>query len=178
MPQHIWKKAFPSISAKDVYNHKINLNESNYVSEDEYLLQKGKFGLREGSLLVTKSGSIGRTAIFDGTFKLYLVESIGVINVNCSFVDAKYIQYLLDKMFDAITYSGDFVRGLAVKHLPLTLRGSIPIPLPPISEQQSVVRKVDQLMKPCHEFEEKIWENQNNSELLMEAVLKEAFPCC
>jgi type I restriction enzyme S subunit len=47
--------------------------------------------------------------------------------------------------------------------------------LPPLSEQKRIVQKVDQLLKLCDELELKIEENQNSSELLMEAVLKEAF---
>ena len=49
------------------------------------------------------------------------------------------------------------------------------IGLPPLSEQHRIVQKVNQLMKLCDELEEKVKENQKNSELLMEAVLKEAF---
>ncbi len=49
------------------------------------------------------------------------------------------------------------------------------IGLPPFAEQKRIVDKVDQLMKLCDELEEKIRENQKNSEFLIEAVLKEAF---
>lgn len=168
-------KGVPCISAKDVYNHKINLKNCNYVSNEEYSSQKNKFNLRKNSLLVTKSGSIGRTAIFDGSYDLYLVESVGVINVNEYLINPKYIQYLLDKIFDSITYSGDFVRGLAVKHLTLNLIGSIPIPLPPLNEQKRIVEKIDYLMKLCDELEEKVKENQKNSKLLLNSVLREVF---
>ena len=47
--------------------------------------------------------------------------------------------------------------------------------LPPLPEQKRIVQKVDQLMKLCDELEEQVKENQKNSELLMEAVLREAF---
>jgi type I restriction enzyme, S subunit len=169
------EKGVHCISAKDVYSHKINLKNSNYVSNKEYCSQKNKFNLRKNSLLVTKSGSIGRTAIFDGSYDLYLVESIGVINFNNYLINPRYIQYLLDKIFDSITYSGDFVRGLAVKHLTLKLIGSIPVPLPPLNEQKQIVKKVDNLIKYCDEIKEKVKENQKNSELLMEAILRESF---
>ena len=51
----------------------------------------------------------------------------------------------------------------------------LPVPLSPLSEQKRIVEKVNQLMKLVDELESKVKENQKNSELLMEAVLKEAF---
>lgn len=169
------EKGIPCISAKDIYNHKINLNDCNYVSEKEYALQKNKFSFKKNSLLVTKSGSIGRTAIFNGSYDLYAVESIGIINFNDLLIIPGYIQYLLDKTFDSITYAGDFVRGLGVKHLTLTLLGSIPVPLPSLAEQKRIVEKVNKLMKLCDELELKIKESQKNADLLMQAVLQESF---
>ncbi len=47
--------------------------------------------------------------------------------------------------------------------------------LPPLSEQLRIVEKVHQIIKLCDELEGKVKENQKNSELLIEAVLKEAF---
>ena len=38
-----------------------------------------------------------------------------------------------------------------------------------------IVKKVDQLMKLCDELEERVKESHKNSELLVEAVLKDAF---
>lgn len=165
----------PSISAKDIYNDKVNLESCNFISEEEYNSQKNKFTLKKSSLLVTKSGSIGRTAIFKGDFDLYLVESVGVINVNNSFMDPKYIKYLLDGIFTEITYKGTHVRGLGVKHLTLTLLGNIPLPLPPFPEQKRIVVKVDKLMQSCDELGLRIKDNEKNSELLMGAVLNESF---
>lgn len=169
------ENGIPCISAKDVYNHKINLDKCNFVSEKEYFEQRGKFLLKKNSLLVTKSGSIGRTAIFDGNYDLYAVESIGIINFNYFLINPAYIQYLIDKIFDSITYDGDFVRGLGVKHLTLTLLGSIPVPLPPLPEQKRIVEKVDKLMAYCDELEKRIKENSKNSKILMGGILKEAF---
>jgi restriction endonuclease S subunit len=51
----------------------------------------------------------------------------------------------------------------------------IVIGLSPLSEQERIVKKINQLMKLCDELEQKVMENQKNSELLMDAVLREAF---
>lgn len=48
-------------------------------------------------------------------------------------------------------------------------------PLPPLSEQKRIVEQVDKLMTYCDELEKQIKESQENSEMLMESVLKESF---
>lgn len=49
------------------------------------------------------------------------------------------------------------------------------IGLPPLPEQARIVEKVDKLMAYCDELERQVKENQENSEKLMRAVLKESF---
>jgi hypothetical protein len=55
-----------------------------------------------------------------------------------------------------------------------TIRQAI-VALPPISEKKHIALKFNLLMKGCNEVGQTIKENQNNSKLLMEAVLKEVL---
>lgn len=48
-------------------------------------------------------------------------------------------------------------------------------PLPPLNEQKRIVAKVDELMRLCDELEEQIRQSKEESERLMQAVLREAF---
>ena len=52
---------------------------------------------------------------------------------------------------------------------------SLLIPLPPLSEQKNIVKKIENLFKICNELETQINSSKVNSEMLMQAVLKEAF---
>jgi len=49
------------------------------------------------------------------------------------------------------------------------------IAVPPTFEQARIVEKVDKLMAYCDELEKQVKENQQNSEKLIGAVLKESF---
>lgn len=48
-------------------------------------------------------------------------------------------------------------------------------PVPPYIEQKRIVEKADQLMALCDELEKNIEQSKNDSELLMQSVLQEAF---
>jgi type I restriction enzyme S subunit len=49
------------------------------------------------------------------------------------------------------------------------------IPLPPLAEQKVIVEKVEKLMQNVSAMEEEIQKSEQNAEMLMQAVLKEAF---
>ena len=46
------------------------------------------------------------------------------------------------------------------------------VPLPPLAEQKRIVEKVEQLMGLCDELEAKLRKEREDSEKLMEAVVK------
>lgn len=51
----------------------------------------------------------------------------------------------------------------------------IPIPLPPLSEQQRIVAKLDELMAYCTSLEESIKNSQEQNQMLLQQVLGEAL---
>jgi type I restriction enzyme S subunit len=48
-------------------------------------------------------------------------------------------------------------------------------PLPPLAEQKAIVERVESLMQKVSAMEEEIQKSEQNAEMLMQAVLKEAF---
>ena len=141
----------PCLSAKDIYNDQINFNKCNYISEKDYSLMKHKIDVQVGSLLFTKSGSIGRTCIVRNDIKYGLVESVGVINlIN---VDSSYVKIVFDLIFDGTGISNIYTNGIGVKHLTLTLVRNILIPLPPITEQKRILERLKEFMPLCKNLE-------------------------
>ncbi|MFD2200186.1 restriction endonuclease subunit S [Shivajiella indica] len=51
----------------------------------------------------------------------------------------------------------------------------IPVPFPPLEEQQAIVGKVESLMEKCRALEEEINQSEQHAQMLMQAVMKEAF---
>lgn len=60
-------------------------------------------------------------------------------------------------------------------NISVTKSKKIIIPIPPLSEQKRIVQKVEELMGLWTELKQKMNETRENSEFLMEAVLKETF---
>lgn len=62
-----------------------------------------------------------------------------------------------------------------IKYLNKTKCESIPIPLPPLHEQEQIVAKLEELMAFCDGLEQSIKESQGYNEMLLQQVLREAL---
>ena len=80
-------------------------------------------------------------------------------------------------MFEAYLMKTDTLldlKGTAQKNITsVKVLKFLPIPLPPTTEQNRIVAKVDQLMSLCDELEAKLKQSQSDSKRLMEAVVRE-----
>jgi type I restriction enzyme S subunit len=135
----------------------------------------------ENYLLCENDIVIARTG---GTIgKSYIVKQITVESLFASYlirivpsqeISAEYVKIFLEspwywnQLYDMSRGAQPNVSGTKLKHLIL------PFPLD-INEQQAIVEKVETLMQKCQALEEEIKTSEANAQMLMQAVLKEAF---
>ena len=101
----------------------------------------------------------------------------------------KSIRYILSKLifaeyidgYNSSEFGVDYYLGLGTKksttmnNITRPQFDNLPIPLPPLSEQQRIVRHLDELMQYCDELEASIKKSQQQNELLLQQVLREAL---
>ena len=74
-------------------------------------------------------------------------------------------------MFDLTKYlTGGFQLKLSQANLLI-----IPVPFPSLAEQRAIVERVDKIMAMIDELEKQVSERKEQSEMLMQSVLREAF---
>lgn len=124
-----------------------------------------------GDFLLTNSMSFGRPyitriegCIHDGWLRIHPPEIL----------DKDYLYNLLSS-----PYVGSFFKGAAsgavVSNLNSDKVRDLPIPLPPLAEQQRIVAKVDELMRLCDQLEAQLTTTTADSRRLLEAVLHDAL---
>ena len=69
----------------------------------------------------------------------------------------------------------DLIGTAGQDNISVTKSKNIIMPLPPLEEQNEMISKVNQLMQLCDGLEEQVKQSKEDSELLMQAVLREAF---
>ncbi len=106
--------------------------------------------------------------------KVNYIGSTGFAVFDCLFTENKYIFWLLLSKYIEDIYLG-FMDGFNSPSITHDQFKSTIIPFPPLSEQKEIVKKVEALMQHCQALEQEIKTSEANAQMLMQAVLKEAF---
>jgi type I restriction enzyme S subunit len=88
------------------------------------------------------------------------------------FNNARYFEYFVRTAKANLL---EFAPATAQKNINLEILTQVLIPLPPLSEQNRIVAKVDELMMICDQLEAQITGTEQDSRRFLEAVLTEAL---
>jgi restriction endonuclease S subunit len=162
------------VTSENVGTDKILLNKKKYVQEIFNEIEPRSI-LQKGDILTNIVGaSIGRTAIWN-------LETIA--NINQAVCLIRFPKEYLNKQFLVNILNSDFGIKLMMENQFDTGRGNLSlgavsnfkIPIPSLEEQKAIIEKVAQLMQKCQALDYEIKQSETNAQMLMQAVLKEAF---
>ena len=129
----------------------------------------------KGDLLICEGGDVGRAAIWNYDYEIYLQNHLHKLRPKKPLV-VKYYYYifLLYKNMGIINGKGIGLKGLSSKAL-----GGILVPFPPVEIQKQIVEKLDSLITKIDEFEKienKLIDLKNEfPNNLKESLLQAAF---
>ena len=150
--------------------------------ESSKLIEKIRF--KERNSLSTKSrfnvGDVLYSKLRPYLDKVIVADEVGVctteiLPLKCfAEMNPFFLRYSL-KREDFLLYVNSVTKGMKMPRLG-TKEGELAlIPLPPLSEQQAIVTKLDELMRYCDELEASIRTSQQQNEMLLQQVLREAL---
>lgn len=162
------------ITSKNVDSFKIDLTDSSYV-ESKFNEIEPRSILKKGDLLTNIVGaSIGRTALYDLDYVANINQAVCILRIEHPYVNKSFLLLLMNSNFIIqFMYKMQFAPGRA--NLSMGDLANFPIPLPPMEQQNRIVKKVDELMSFCDELQQGIQASEEQNELLLQQVLKEAL---
>jgi type I restriction enzyme S subunit len=164
----------PFISVKDIRNGVIDFSSTKFISAEEHVELCKRCRPQKGDLLITKSGTIGRTALINTEVEFSLFVSVALIKPASKFVNMKFIDIALMKWVNEIDISSRIV-GSAIKNLHLTDMKVLAIPFAPLEEQTEIVRRVVQLFAFADQLENKVASAKSRIDHLTQSILAKAF---
>lgn len=162
----------PMLSAKDIFNNKINFDNPRWVSEEEFQRENRRTEIKAGDVLLTIVATIGRTAVVPiKAPKFTLQRSVAVL---------KTIQnpYFFCYAFQTPKFQQqlrDYSKGTAQKGVYLKTLAQLEIPLPPLTTQQAIVAKIEELFSELDKGIENLRTAQQQLKTYRQSVLKWAF---
>lgn len=167
----------PFLSAQNVKPFKFLPDKHRFVSEADFENYRANRRPERGDILMTRVGAgIGEAAILDSDFEFAFYVSLCLIKIPQRFLCPEYLALWLNspegrESSTARTYG----KGASQGNLNLGLIRTFKIPLPPVAEQQRIVKKVDALMAQCDQLEASLTAAETIRRRLLEALLAEAL---
>ena len=136
----------PFFGAKDMGIKYMMFDSVRFISQEKFS-QLGNGKLQDGDMICLLRGNVGKTRIFKST-KKYKTGFICAQMLIIRCVDSNLLNYVY-----AFLSSPNYIQtieskitGTAVRQLPAIELAKMLIPLPPLSEQQRIVEKIEALM--------------------------------
>ena len=162
------------IRSQNVYDDGLRTRDIAYISDEIHKKMNGTKVLAEDLLLNITGGSIGRCCVVPKNF------DTGNINQHVAIIRSLKSEngYYLHKVICSSYFQKviiDVQTGAGREGLPKNKMDEILIPFPPLEEQKAIVERVETLMEKCTALEQQIAQSEQHAQMLMQAVLKEAF---
>ena len=145
------QKGIRFISAKNIINGKIDLTDTKFITEEEYKQIQKRCRVEKNDVLLTKSGSLGSSAIIDFDIPIGLFESLAVIKYKRNLLNGIFVKELLSAESSQKQFNNG-VKGIAIKHLHLNVIAALKIPIPPLELQNDFAAFVQQIDKSKFEI--------------------------
>lgn len=108
----------------------------------------------KGDLLICEGGEAGRASVWENDYDICFQNHIHRVRLFCN-INPYYIY----RFFQKINFTGEinvYRKGVGISNMSGKSLSSIPIPLPPIAEQNRIISKVNQLIEICNTFIEEL----------------------
>ncbi|MBE6315934.1 MAG: restriction endonuclease subunit S [Bacteroidales bacterium] len=174
-PQKI-QSGVPLVTAKNVKFGYIDYSIKDYISKEEYETRKGRGISRKGDLLFTTEAPLGNVAIadleeFSAGQRLITLQQYD--NPKYEFINEFYYYYMLSSPFQNRIM--ELATGATAQGIKAKLLKTIIVPIPTLSEQQSIVATLDFLKTNVNCLQENFIKISQECDALKQALLRQIF---
>jgi type I restriction enzyme, S subunit len=165
----------PYVTVKDVSDKgDIDLIGCKKITKDDFEnLEKGNCRPNIGDVLLSKDGTVGKTAIVNKNNNFVLLSSLAILTPFDD-LDSRFLYHFLNSP----SFQDTAIKsktGAAIKRIVLKTIKEFKIPLPPFPEQKRIVTKLDVLFERIDKSITLLEENIQHTQNLMASVLEEVF---
>jgi len=155
-----------------IYNQ---FDEIRYFIDDEKFEEMKRFELRPNSLIMSCSGTIGKVAIVPKSIKKGIINQALLMLTPNDELNNIFLKLMMESNFFQTLLSENSTGATIANVASVKVLKEIKIPLPPLSEQQRIVSKLDNLFEKIDKAIELHQQNIDGIDGFMASVLNEVF---
>ncbi|EYD69783.1 type I specificity subunit HsdS [Fusobacterium necrophorum subsp. funduliforme B35] len=164
---------FPLITSKNLKNGEIDFNDTKKISEKDMKKINERSRVEIGDILYAMIGTIGNPVFsYVDSLNSYAVKNVAIFKLLNKDMGKYFINYLNSSLF--IFLIKNKIKGSTQKFLPLNVLREIILPLPPLEEQQEIVRVLEEVLEKEKKVKELI-DLEEKIDLLEKSILDKAF---
>jgi type I restriction enzyme S subunit len=174
MPSYVVEgKAF--ISSENIINiNKLNFSKGKKVTAEEVEKQKTRYEIVEGTFAFTRIGTIGKSVLLPKPHDYGISHAMAVVNPYKSIMDSAFL-ILTMNCETILKQASHGVQSVGVPDLGIGKMKSFTVPLPPLMEQQEIVRRVESLFTMVDTVEKQYKDAKARTNRLTQSILAKAF---
>ena len=154
--------------------NKLDWREIKYVSNKTFIKRIERLKPQKGDVLYSREGGIlGIACILDRNIDICLGQRMMLMRTN-KFMSNVYITYLLNSPI-ILKQVNSLVGGSASPHINVGDIKKFPIPLPPLEEQNEIIRQVEKFFKFADKLEEHYKKAKEKINKLPLSILAKTF---
>lgn len=152
----------------------IDFTDVKYVSEKDHEEFYKRANPEKGDILISKDGTLGITRVINTDIVFSIFVSVALVKPFKNFISSQYLCHFINSPFGVLA-NKNIGEGTGLQHLHLEDLRSLAIPLPPLEEQQEIVRRVEKLFALTDSLESKYKEAFARVEKIEQSILAKAF---
>jgi len=160
----------PILTAKNIRSGYIDWTKIHFACRSEFDELSAKSKPQKDDILVTKDGSIGRTAVFDENRAVCINQSVALIRPNPELIKSTYVESYLNSQPIQLKLQR-MGKGGGLKHLQITELAKLPMARPSLEYQGDFAVKKAEII----EERKKAIQQSTVAETLFKALLQKAF---
>ena len=173
-PRNIERGEFKYVSAKHIKEWGLDVSDVTYVTKDVHEEIYARCDPKFGDVLLIKDGATtGVAAINPLEEQFSMLSSVALLRPSSALLNTFLLFFLKSPQFQK-RILGDMA-GAAIKRVTLSKLADMPIPLPPLMEQERIAQKIERSLNLLKATERKMHELNKMRFSLTTSILNEAF---
>lgn len=169
------KSGIRLITAKNVKKGNLSLDPEDFISLEEYQERMTRGFPAIGDILFTTEAPLGNICLLDiEEQSISTGQRLITLQKKHSEINNKLIMFfILSPLYQKYLYENS--TGVTAKGIKAGKLKEMLVPLPPISEQNLIVNKLEYCFSLCEELSKRFKRNDEHAKLLIRTVLREEF---